>query len=151
MCTRTKTLRQRYAHEEVWSIYKICYETFYFIIRVLATQESINQIYIGLETLDKRRDKMCLKFAKQCLKLNKMKDLFPKNESDHSMTKRNTDAFKVVRASTERFHKSAIPSMVKLLNEHEAKKQKQFKKLSTIIPVNYVCNSPYHCNNKSIQ
>ena len=95
------------------------------------------------------RDKMCLKFAKQCLKLSKMKDLFPKNESDHSMTKRNTDAYKVVRASTERFRKSAIPSMVKLLNEHEAKKQKQFKKLSSIMPVNYVCNSLYHCDNKN--
>ena len=94
-----------------------------------ARYESYNDALkiLGLETLDKRRDKMCLKFAKQCLKLSKMKDLFPKNESDHSMTKRNTDAYKVVRASTERFRKSAIPSMVKLLNEHEAKKQKQFK------------------------
>ena len=90
---------------------------------------------LGLETLDKRRDKMCLKFAKQCLKLNKMKDLFSKNESDHSMTKRNTNAFKVVRASTERFQKSAIPSMVKLLNENEAMKQKQFKELSANMPV----------------
>ena len=118
-----------------------------------ARYESYNDALkiLGLETLDKRRDKMCLKFAKQCLKLSKMKDLFPKNESDHSMTKRNTDAYKVVRASTERFRKSAIPSMVKLLNEHEAKKQKQFKKLRTIIPVNYVCNSPHHCDNKNIQ
>ena len=106
---------------------------------------------LGLETLDKRRDKMCLKFAKQCLKLNKMKDLFSKNESDHSMTKRNTNAFKVVRASTERFQKSAIPSMVKLLNQNEAMKQKQFKELSTNMPVNYVCNGPHHCDNKNIQ
>ena len=79
-----------------------------------------------------------------------MRNLFPKNEGDHSMTKRNTNAFKVVRASTERFRKSAIPSMVKLLNENEAMKQKQFKELSTIIPVNYFCNGPHHCNNKNI-
>ena len=61
------------------------------------------------------------------------KTVFPNNESDHLMTKRKPGAYRVVRASTERFQKSAIPSMVKLLNEHEAKKQKQFKKLSTII------------------
>ena len=79
------------------------------------------------------------------------KTVFPNNESDHLMTKRKPGAYRVVRAAAERFQKSAIPSMVKLLNEHEAKKQKQFKKLSTIIPVNYVCNSPHHCDNKNIQ
>ena len=94
---------------------------------------------------------MSLKFAKQCLKLEKMKQLFPKNENQHLMEKRSPEFYKVVRIQTERFCKSAIPSMVKLLNEHEAKKQKQFKKLSNIIPVNYVCNSPHHCDNKNIQ
>ena len=94
---------------------------------------------------------MSLKFAKQCLKLEKMKQLFPKNENLHLMEKRSPEFYKVIRIQTERFRKSAIPSMVKLLNEHEAKKQKQFKKLSTIIPVNYVCNSLYHCDNKNKQ
>ena len=32
---------------------------------------------LGLVTLEKRREQMSLKFAKQCLKLNKMNGLFP--------------------------------------------------------------------------
>ena len=39
--------------------------------------------------------------------------------------------------------------MVKLLNEHEADKQKKFKKFDAIIPVNFVCNGPHHCDNKN--
>ena len=31
---------------------------------------------IGLVTLEERREQMCLKFAKECLKLEKMKKLF---------------------------------------------------------------------------
>ena len=92
---------------------------------------------------------MCLKFAKQCLKLHKMKGLFPKNESDHSMQKRNSYVYQGVRAYTERFRKSAIPSMLRILNEYE--KQKKFKKLNALVPVNYVSCSPYHCNNNNIQ
>ena len=95
-------------------------------------------------------DKKWFKNTKQCLKLNKMRALFPRNESDHSMTKRLTNVYQNVRCYTERFRKSAIPSMVKLLNEHEAEKQKKFKKLDAIVPVNYVCNGPYHCDNKNI-
>ena len=94
---------------------------------------------------------MCLKFAKQSLKLHKMKGLFPKNESDHSMQKRNSYVYQGVRAYTERFRKSAIPSMLRILNECEAKKQKKFKKLDALVPVNYVLSSPYHCDNKNIQ
>ena len=40
---------------------------------------------------------------------------------------------------------------VKALNECEAEKQKKFKKLDTLVPVNYVLSSPYHCDNKNIQ
>ena len=64
-----------------------------------------------------------------------MRALFPRNESDHSMTKRNTNVYQDVRCYTERFRKSAIPSMVRLLNEHEAEKQRQFRKLVDTMPV----------------
>ena len=75
---------------------------------------------LRLVTLEERREQMSLKFAKQCLKIEKMKQLFPKNESQHLMEKRSPEFYKVVRIQTERFRKS------------EAKKQKQFKKLSSI-------------------
>ena len=106
---------------------------------------------LSLDTLDKRRDDMCLKFAKQCLKLNKMKELFPKSESGHSMQKRFSYVYQGVRAYTERFRKSAIPAMIKLLNDYEADKQQKFKQLDAFVPVNYVSSSPYHCDNKNIQ
>ena len=35
--------------------------------------------------------------------------------------------------------------------KNEAMKKKQFKELGNIIPVNYVCNGPHHCDNKNIQ
>ena len=90
---------------------------------------------------------MCLKFAKQCLKINKMKHFFERNDSKHLMEKRSSNANKVVRAQTERFRKSAIPSMVKMLNASESKKRKLFSQLDSFVPVNYGCSCLYHCDN----
>ena len=53
---------------------------------------------LGLEAIERRRDQICLKFAKQCLKIEKMKHSFVRNE--HSMEKRSSNAFKVIRAHT---------------------------------------------------
>ena len=89
---------------------------------------------------------MCLKFAKQCLKLEKMKFLFPKSQSSHSMQKRNPEYYKVVKSQTERFKKSAIPSMLKMLNVVQREKRVTFKKLDAM-PVNHVSLGLYHCDN----
>ena len=100
---------------------------------------------LKLVTLEERREQMCLKFAKQCLKLDKMKELFPKNQSFHTMQKRCPEYYKVLKIQTERFRKSAIPSMIKMLNDCQRKKSETFKKLDNV-PVNYVLPSPYHCD-----
>ena len=92
---------------------------------------------LRLVTLEERREQMCLKFAKQCLKLEKMKFLFPKNLSSHSMQKRYPEYYKVVKSQTERFRKSAIPSMLKMLNGCQREKRVTFKKLDAM-PVNHV-------------
>ena len=76
---------------------------------------------LKLDTLDERRKKLCLKFAKNCLKHEKMKKLFPLSNKNHQMKKRLTEKFKVYHARTERYKKSAIPFMQQLLNT-EAKK-----------------------------
>ena len=102
---------------------------------------------IGLVTLEERREQMCLKFAKECLKLEKMKKLFPKNESNHLMQKRCPEFYQVVKAQTERFRKSAIPSMIRMLNSYQKKRFETLKKID-IMPVNNVFFSPYHCDNK---
>ncbi len=44
---------------------------------------------------------MCLKFAKQCLKLEKMKELFPKNQSFHTMEKRCPEYYKVIKTTKQ--------------------------------------------------
>ena len=40
---------------------------------------------LGLVSLEERRGQMCLKFAKQCLKLEKMKKFFPRSQRNHAM------------------------------------------------------------------
>ena len=100
---------------------------------------------LGLVTLEKRREQMCIKFAKQCLKLKKMNGLFPLNKSDHSMTKRNAEFYKVVKANTERFKKSAVPSMIRQLNDFQKKKKDILSKVDAM-PVNSVSCRPYHCD-----
>ena len=62
----------------------------------------------NMSTLEVRREKMCLKFAKDCLKIDKLKQMFPLNTKDHDMDNRNTKKFKVNHAKTERYFKSSI-------------------------------------------
>ena len=65
--------------------------------------------------------RLCLKFAKNCLKHEKMKKLFPLSDKNHHMKRRSAEKFKVHYARTQRYKKSAIPYMQSLLNE-DAKK-----------------------------
>ena len=50
-----------------------------------------------------------------------------------------------IKTQTERFRKSAIPSMIKTLNDCQRKKRETFKKLDNV-PVNHVFYSPYRCD-----
>ena len=76
---------------------------------------------LKMESLEDRRSRLCLKFAKNCLKNSKMKQLFPLAQAQHVMKTRSKEKFKVHYAKTERYRKSAIPYMQSLLNA-EAKK-----------------------------
>ena len=108
---------------------------------------------LGLMTLEERRNQMCFKFAKQSLKLDKMKKFFTRNKNSHAMDIRSSEFYKVERYQTERFGKSAIPFMIKLLNDNQRETNEKFKKLQKlhpIIPVNHVCTSPYHCDNNKL-
>ena len=105
---------------------------------------------MGLVTLEERWNQMCFKFAKQCLKLDKMKKFFTRNKSSHAMEVRNSQFYRVDKYKTERFRKSAIPFMIKLLNDKQRETKESFKKLNAIIPVNHVCTSLYHCDNNKL-
>ena len=73
---------------------------------------------LGIETLDERREQLCLRFAKKSAKHPKFSHLFPKNLKEHKMTTRNCEKFKVEMAKNERLKKSAIIYMQNLLNEN---------------------------------
>ena len=76
---------------------------------------------LNIESLFDRRESLCLKFARKGLKLDHFKKMFPVQKHFHHMEKRNVDKFLVNSARTERYFRSSIPSMQRLLNSYERK------------------------------
>ena len=70
-----------------------------------------------MDTLEDRREYLCLKFAEKCLENEKMKHLFPLNEKDHQMSMRKGEKYRVQFSNTDRLQNSAIPYMQNLLNQ----------------------------------
>ena len=83
---------------------------------------------LNLDTLQERRRKQCLKFAKDCLKHEQMKKMFPENEKNGMIETRHKEKYKVNKANTERYKKSAIPYFQTLLNEEERIKTNERKR-----------------------
>ena len=106
---------------------------------------------VGLQSLEERRESMTFKFAKQCLKIEKLKGLFPKRVTSHDMFKRDSDIFDLVKPRTSRYQLSAIPVMQKMLNKAEKEKRLVLRKLNSFVPVNHDCSNPYHCDNINIK
>ena len=79
---------------------------------------------LNLDSLNKRRRNLCLRLAKNCLRNEKMKNLFPIRKSKHSMKKRNERKFQSKIINSKRYEKSALPFMTKLLNHEEELKRK---------------------------
>ena len=74
---------------------------------------------LDMESLKERRSKLCLKFAKKCLKIENFKKLFPHKKTKHDMKKRNVEKFLINNIVTERYKRSSIPAMKKMLNEED--------------------------------
>ena len=55
------------------------------------------------------------------------------------MDKRVCEKFNVKKAKTERYRKSAIPNMQRLLNQSEKEKIELLKRIDNTVPVNYDC------------
>ena len=78
--------------------------------------------YIGtlkkfdLDTLDARRKKICLKFAKTSLKNDRFKHWFKLKPSPNTQ---NKEKFIRPTTRTKRYAKSSIPYLTDLLNENE--------------------------------
>ena len=92
---------------------------------------------LKLETLEERRTMLSLRFAKKCLKHEKLKKMFPLKKTKHNMIKRNKRKYQTRKIRTKRLENSAIPYMTKLLNIEESKKQKIIDNLYPIVPVNF--------------
>ena len=71
---------------------------------------------LDLESLDERRERLCLQFAKKCLGHEKMKNLFPLNQKTHPMLTRFNELYQVNNAHTGRFQNSPVIYMQRLLN-----------------------------------
>ena len=82
---------------------------------------------LKLDTLENRRDFLCLKFAKNCLTNEKMKKLFPLNKTEHHMKKRKVFKFQQKKIKTKRWNRSALPYMTRLLNNENQRKNKILK------------------------
>ena len=73
---------------------------------------------LRIDSLEKRREKLCLNFAKKCLKNQKMKELFPLNKSKHLMKTRKAIKYHVNKAKSDRYKNSPLVYMQNLLNNH---------------------------------
>ena len=82
---------------------------------------------LKIENLFKRREEICLNFAKKCLKNEKLKNIFPKKLKLHKMSQRKTNIFKIKITMKKRYQQSAIPYMTKLLNKYYSEKSKIMK------------------------
>ena len=72
-----------------------------------------------LETLEKRRKTLTSRFAHTSLADGHFSDLFPIRSKSHKMKTRTKGKYKIFHANTERFRKSPILTMQRLLNKEE--------------------------------
>jgi hypothetical protein len=74
---------------------------------------------LKIKTLKRRREELCLNFAKKCTQHQKFRKIFPKNKISRNC--RKSEVYKVEHAKTERFKRSAVIYMQNLLNKEERK------------------------------
>ena len=82
---------------------------------------------LGMVTLSERRENLCLSFAKKSLKINNFGHLFPISTKRHLMKTRGGDVYKISKGFSERFVKSAIPYMQRLLNKDKRRQMQMLK------------------------
>ena len=70
---------------------------------------------VQLDTLYSRRERLCMKFARKCVKSNKFCHWF-KNEDRESITRQKNQKFRSVYSRTMRYEKSPISYITRLLN-----------------------------------
>ena len=79
--------------------------------------------FLKLETLEERREKLILKFGKQCIKLEQTKELFPLKTKIHGMNTRSSEVYEVFNAHTQRYRNSTVPYIQRILNKENQRKR----------------------------
>ena len=77
---------------------------------------------LNIDTLESRRNDLCLKFAQKGIENGKLSDLFPENDKKHLMKTRIDDKYRVNFANTDKLRNSSIITMQNMLNSNEKKK-----------------------------
>ena len=90
---------------------------------------------LKMKSLKDRREDLCLRFAKNCLKVKKLRTFFPLSQKEHCMSMRNSEKFLVEKCGSDRYKNSALPYMKRLLNKHQLEKSALLKVLS--VPMNH--------------
>ena len=85
-----------------------------------------------MDSLEERRGLIGLKFARNCLKNQNFSKLFPLKKTNHAMNVRNPDRYLVKSAKTERYKKSTIPFLQRLLNDENNKRKIELKKMQVL-------------------
>ena len=74
---------------------------------------------LSMQSLHDRRERLTLRFARSLLKSPEHRHLLPRTLREvHGRATRHGNLLVPVRCRLERYRRSAIPYMVKLLNEH---------------------------------
>ena len=85
----------------------------------------------GLQSLDERREMIALRFVKSSLKNANFSKLFPLKKMKHVMNVRNPMKYQLNKANTERYKKSTIPYLQRLLNKENLKRKAEVYELQT--------------------
>ena len=91
-------------------------------------------VQANLDSLETRRQELCLNFALKCVKSQKSQNLFPLRVKEHAMEVRDEEKYFVQHAKTERLKNSTIPYMKRLLNMNEENDVKQKSKSRIRMP-----------------
>ena len=74
---------------------------------------------------------IALRFVKSSLKNANFSKLFPLKKMKHVMNVRNPMKYQLNKANTERYRKSTIPYLQRLLNKDNLKRKAEFYELQT--------------------
>ena len=74
---------------------------------------------LDMESLEQRRENLCLNFAIKCVKNPKTKGMFPETKKAHPMETRKQERFHIQHAHTERLKKSSVIYMQNIPNQNE--------------------------------